>query len=137
MKTKSRKLQDKLWELCKQVVRKRDGGTCTSCGSTGLEGSNQQTGHFIPSSTCGAYLRYDLRNLHVQCMPCNVHKGGNGAIFYRALELKYGRPFVDKLFTDKAVSIKADIMFYQDKIYEFERYLAMSKKELDKMTRTL
>lgn len=137
MKTKSRKLQDKLWGLCKQVVRKRDGGTCISCGATGCEGVNQHTGHFIPSSTCGAYLRYDLRNIHVQCMSCNKWKGGNGALYFKALEQKYGRPFIDKLFADKEVSIQADTLFYEDKIYEFERYLAMSKKELDKMTRTL
>jgi len=70
-------------------------------------------------------------------MPCNVHKGGNGAIFLRAIEKKYGREMADRLFKDKNVTVKADTLFYDDKIYEFERYMDMTKRELIAITKGL
>ena len=39
-KTPLEKAKGKLWELCKQLVRKRDGHSCVSCGKTGLVGSS-------------------------------------------------------------------------------------------------
>jgi len=58
-------------------------------------------------------------------------------MFYRALVTKYGQAFVDGIFRDKDKYAKADKMFYDDKIYEFERYLKMSKRELLKVTKEL
>lgn len=100
-------IQDKIWELCKKIIRYRDGSTCYTCGATGLMGSNQQTGHFIPDSVSGAYLRYDLRNLAVQCLVCNTHRGGMGAEFYRRKLADMGQKWVDDLFADKNLSVKA------------------------------
>lgn len=136
-KTPVQKKKEKLWELCKEVVRKRDGNVCVICGASGLIGSNWHTGHLIPSSVCGAHLRYDLRNLHSNCYKCNVQCGGNGAMYYRALERKYGKTFVEKIFLEKNKSIKADILFYEDKIYEFESYKTMTKRQLLTITKGL
>ena len=45
-KTSSTKaLKVKLWELCKQIIRKRYGNTCYTCGKSGLSGSSWQIGH--------------------------------------------------------------------------------------------
>lgn len=136
-KTPIQRKKEKLWELCKHVVRKRDGDICVSCGAVGLTGGNQQTGHLIPSSTCGALLRYDLRNLGVQCYACNINKGGNGALFLRAVEKKYGREMVERLFEEKKEKVKLDELFLEDKLYEFSRYLTMSKRELIEITKGL
>jgi hypothetical protein len=135
-KTPTEKAKEKLWELCKQVVRKRDGDKCISCEKFGLVGSNQHTGHFIPSSTCGAYLRYYLKNLFVQCYNCNINLGGNGAYFTRELVKRYGQEYVDILFALKVekAGMKADILFYNEKIAEFEGYLKLSKKQLQEIT---
>jgi len=81
-------LKKKLWELCKQACREQYGNVCYTCGRTGLEGSGWHTGHFIPSSVCGALLRYDLRNLRPQCYSCNINAGGNGAIFSKRMDEK-------------------------------------------------
>lgn len=137
-KTPLQKSKDELWDLCKEVIRKRDGDICTSCGAQGLVGRNWQTGHFIPSSTCGAYLRYELRNLHSQCYYCNMNLGGNGAIFYKELVKKYSQKFVDTLFELKETKkgMQADILFYQDKIQEYEQYRTFSQKKLQKITRS-
>lgn len=106
-KTDAAKTKAELWELCKKIVRFRDGSNCYTCAATGLQGSNQQTGHFIASSICGAYLRYDLRNLRVQCMRCNVRLSGNGAVFYDNLRRDFGQEYVDQLFLDKQKTVKA------------------------------
>src|ERR1044071_1001870 len=106
-----RQLKTQLWERCKQLVRERDKGVCQACGATGLEGSNAQTSHLIPSSVCGAFLRYDLRNLYLCCMRCNIHLGGNLAELYRAVLARRGQTFVDELYRDKRRITKLDRLF--------------------------
>lgn len=125
-----KKLKEELWELCKKIVRARDGNVCIICGKSNLEGSGWHTGHFLPSSTCGAYLRYDLRNLHSSCYNCNINLGGNGAMFYKILVSKFGQDFVDRLFVDKQKIIKADEIFYNSKINEYEKIQDWDKDKL-------
>ena len=117
------KLKRKLWELCKEYIRKRDGNQCMSCGKTGLSGSGWHTGHLIPDAACGAYLRFDPRNLYSQCYYCNINLGGNGAALLRYVEQKHGKDFVDKLFADKQNIVKADKHFYEQKIQEYKQLL--------------
>lgn len=124
------KLKDKLWELCKFLVRKRDGTKCTSCGKEIGANSNKHTGHLIPSASCGAYLRYDLRNLHLQCYYCNMNLGGNGAEYLRNLIERYGQGFVDSIFRDKNIIVKADSIFYNNLIEQYTELKKLSKKKL-------
>lgn len=79
------KAKDKLWKLCKQITLKRHGNDCYTCPSKDLQGSNCQLGHFISSSICSTELRYDLRNLRIQCFACNIHKSGNWPVFEKNL----------------------------------------------------
>ena len=58
----------KLWKTLKQILEVRDGDVCISCGATGITGHNKHGGHFLPSASCGGFLRYDLRNVHSQCL---------------------------------------------------------------------
>ena len=118
-----KKLKAKLWELCKQIIRKRYGNTCYTCGAKDLQGSNWHTGHFLPSSTCGNYLRYDLRNLRPQCYRCNISLSGNGSSFYRNLVARDSQAYVDQLFKDKEVIVKADAHFYQNLIDQYEKLI--------------
>lgn len=60
-----------------------------------------------------------------------------GAVYIRELERRYGREWVDRLYADKNVSIKADILFLDDKVREYQRYLEMSKRELLEITKGL
>jgi hypothetical protein len=134
MKKSLAPLKKKLWELCKELVRKRDGKVCVVCGKAIATKAGWHTGHFIPSSTCGAYLRYDLRNLHSSCYNCNINLGGNGALFYRSLEARYGKEFVEAIFRDKNKSVKADIIFYTEKIEQYKELTKLSRKKLTKYT---
>lgn len=118
MKTKKPKkltigqIQKRLWEHCKRIIRDiyiRSDGTwiCYTCGKVIRSTQDAHTAHFIPKSVCGAYLKYDLRNLRVCCMACNVWLGGNQAFYYRNLIQNEGQEYVDQLFIDKQKSVKA------------------------------
>lgn len=128
--TPLKKLKKALWELCKQIVRKRDGNSCFICGKANLEGAGWHTGHFVPSSTCGVFLRYDLRNLHSSCYYCNINLGGNGAMFYRRLEEIYGKDFLESIFRDKQLTTKADSFFYEDKIKKYQEISEWDKVQI-------
>ena len=117
------KIKKKLWELCKQLIREKYGNTCYTCGKSGLSGSNWHTGHFIPDAASGAYIRYDLRNLRPQCYNCNVNHGGAGAEYYRRMVEREGQKYVDKLFEDKNVTIKA-----------YDHYLMLIDKYTDMLS---
>ena len=139
IKRKSRttlaKLKDKVWLLLKQILDIRDGDTCISCGATGLRGHNKHGGHFIPSSSCGGFLRYDLRNVHNQCATCNLFRNGAGAEYTLNLQKKYGNKFVEQIIQDKQRSIKLDAN-YLDGLHNF--YLTLlpkDKKQLEAFTK--
>ena len=127
-KTPEAKLREKLWELCKQIIRKRyinkDGTwNCFTCGKRIDEPAKAQTGHFIPSAAGGAFLRYELRNLRIQDYYCNINLGGNGTEFYKRLVEAEGQEYVDQLFRDKQKIIKADIIWLQSKLTEYEKLI--------------
>lgn len=102
-------------------IRKRDskypdriGGYCFDCGEW-AEGQQFQCGHFEPSGSSGAILRYHPMNMHGQIGKCNVHyQQEHVKINYTmAMIRKYGQDKVDKLRQLKNKSIKADIIFYE------------------------
>lgn len=118
-------LKTKLWELCKQIIRlkyaNQDGTwNCYTCGKIIDEPAKAQTGHFIASSVCGAFLRYDLRNLRIQDYYCNINCGGNGAVYYQKLVEREGQEYVNQIFKDKQITIKADEWWFKNKISEYE-----------------
>lgn len=119
------KLKEKLWNECKRIVRKTYikndiYWNCFTCDRVIDEPAKAQTGHFLPSSTCGASLRYDLRNLRIQCYNCNINQGGAGADFYRKLVEENGQEYVDQIFRDKHKTIKADQWWYQEMIDKYK-----------------
>lgn len=124
-KTEVAKLKDKLWDLCKAIIRKqyeREDGTwtCYTCENHISTPGNAHTSHFIPDAACGAYLRYDLRNLRVTCFHCNINLGGNGSSFYKHLVENEGQEYVDQLFKDKHVTVKADKWWYMEMIESYK-----------------
>ena len=120
-KTKNplKKARKELWELCKQIIRKRYGNVCYTCGAKELSAGNWHTAHFIARSICGLYLRYDLRNLRPGCYRCNISLAGNGAAFYRNLVAREGQEYVDAIFADKERLTKLTPAFLAEKIAEY------------------
>lgn len=113
-------VQRKLWELCKQIIRKRYGNSCYTCGASGLMGSNWHTGHLWAKASLGASLKYDLRILRPQCYKCNIHHGGAGAVFYASMLANHGEKYMRDLERDKQVSVKA-LDHYLSLIDEYQK----------------
>jgi len=109
-------LQRKIWELCKQIIRKRYSNVCYTCGKTGLIGLNWHTGHLWAKGSLGAYLKYDLRVLRPQCYGCNIHRSGMGADFYRKMLKEIGQEKMDELERDRQKIVSAYDHYL--KIYE-------------------
>jgi len=122
-------LKAELWELCKQIVRKRyiqKDGTyeCYTCSRRIDTPSKAHTGHCVPSAVGGALLRYDLRNLRVQDYYCNINLGGNGAIYVMKLRKELGAAEIDRMLALKNKSVKADVIFYMRLIEEYKEILS-------------
>lgn len=118
------KIQRELWELCKQITRKKYGNVCYTCPARDLSGSNWHTGHMLAKASVGAYLKYDLRLLRPQCYACNIHRGGNGAEFYRRMAQIEGQEYVDQIFKDKQITVKA----YDHYLELLEKYKKLNEE---------
>lgn len=116
------RLQRKLWELCKQIIRKRHGNTCYTCGQRGLIGSNWHTGHMWPKASLGAYLKYDLRVLRIQCYNCNINLGGNGARYYEKMLKEIGKDEMEKLQRDRQKLVRA-YEHYEKLLSDYQKLL--------------
>lgn len=122
------KLQKILWEECKRIIRYKyrlkgaqnapETWECYTCGKIITDKKNAHTAHFIAKAVCGAFLKYDLRNLRICCMMCNVWLGGNGSLYYRNMVEREGQEYVDILFKDKERSIKA----YDHYLWQLQEY---------------
>jgi len=120
-KSSIRKLKDKLWSITRQIIIKQYGTTCYCCGAPNLSGSNLHIGHFIPSSVCSAEFRYSLDNLRPSCYRCNIHLSGNWVAYEE--HLKRDGIDVDELKRkNKQSTVKADSLWYEAKIREYEAF---------------
>lgn len=135
-KTKIAKAKEKLWKALKKVIDIRDGPNCISCGAAGLVGHNKHGGHFIPSSSCGGFLRYDLRNVHNQCATCNLFRNGAGAEYTLTLQKKYGKKFVEQIVKDKNETIKLDLDYVERMTEYYQSLQDYKKKDLIELTKT-
>lgn len=112
-------LQRKLWDECKRIIRAKYGNSCYTCPAKNLSGSNWHTGHLLAKASLGAYLKYDLRLLRPQCYACNIHHGGQGAIFIENMRRIEGNEYVNKILEDRQVTVKA-YDHYQNLLNEYE-----------------
>jgi hypothetical protein len=129
------KAKDRLWKTLKKVIDIRDADICVSCGTRGLVGANKHGGHFIPSSSCGGFLRYDIRNVFNQCASCNLFRNGAGAEYTLALQKKFGLEFVEQIIRDKQKSIKLDVDYVEGMTEFYESLLTKPQKQLLKITK--
>ena len=94
------KLKKKAWKLFSQYIRQKYaiGGyvRCITCGKHGLI-AEFHAGHFIHGNTKKTY--FDERNVHPQCVGCNMYRSGHLAIYAIRLEELYGRGILQKLET--------------------------------------
>jgi len=58
-------------------------------------------------ASLGAYLKYDLRVLRIQCYNCNINRGGAGADFYARMLREIGEEKMALLQKDRQVLVKS------------------------------
>jgi len=135
-KTPLAKAKTKLWKSLKVLLDIRDGPVCISCEAEGLVGANKHGGHFIPSSSCGGFLRYDLRNVFNQCATCNLFRNGAGAEYTLALQKRFGNKFVEDIIKDKQMGIKLDVQYVSGLSEYYDSLHKLDQKQLIKLTKT-
>lgn len=124
------KLKKDLWELCKQIIRKRYGllnGTwlCYTSGRLIIDPRDAHTGHFIHSSLCSVELRYDLNNLRIQSYDQNINKNGNTLEYEENLIRDHGKEYVEELKQrNRDTKGKSyGVVWYLNKIEEYTELL--------------
>jgi len=92
----ARRIAQRATNAC--VLARDHGLPCISCGKTG-EGA-YHAGHY---RSCGSapHLALDLRNIHRQCAPCNLHLHGNLIEYRKGLIARFGEDFVLTLEADE------------------------------------
>ena len=131
MKSPLKKEKDKLWQLCRQIIKSKYPHQCYTCGKRLVDGTQDfHIGHFISSSICSTELRYDLDNLRPQCSGCNVWKSGNWLAYEEHLKEEKGQEFIDRLKQKnyQTKGKKYDILWYTSKIQVYENLLTRQNK---------
>jgi 5-methylcytosine-specific restriction endonuclease McrA len=84
----------KAWNVFSKWIRERDNYTCITCGKKG-RGSFMHAGHYI--SRKHSATMFNERNVHAQCMNCNMWGYGNMGVYTLKLQEKYGAEIVKDL----------------------------------------
>lgn len=86
-----KKLADKYFSI---FIRTRDDGVCFTCGVK-KPINEMQAGHFF--SRAKLAVRYHEKNVHCQCVRCNIFLKGNTAVYAAKLAQKYGEGILSEL----------------------------------------
>lgn len=125
-----KKLKQILTKLSHDFVRERDsimppniGGYCFTCGML-ASGSNFQSGHYEPSSTCGALLRWHPLNMHGQCgYKCNINRHGQ-----QKMANEYTMRMISLYGLEKVQELRA----MKNRLIQCDRYFLTSMIDLYK-----
>jgi len=98
--TPYKKLKKRVEHYCNKYIRLRDTlphgwGQCCSCRKIIIRGD---AGHFIGKGFGGSSgVRYDERNINLQCRSCNRYQEGNKLEYRKFMLNKYGQAVIDEL----------------------------------------
>jgi hypothetical protein len=94
IKTRSERLKDAQRWFNKYIRLRDEPFACISCGR--FHAGQYHAGHYL---TVGAHpeLRFDERNCHKQCAPCNNHLSGNIHGYRKGLLDRHGQAILDWL----------------------------------------
>ena len=101
MKRKEKKnpikgLKRRAWEAFSRFIRLRD-PLCVTCGAPTAHAGHYQNNSERKQDLGGNSLWYDERNVHGQCVGCNLFKSGNLAAYAIFLEKTYGVGILQEL----------------------------------------
>ena len=94
IKTRAEWLREAQYEF-NRYIRLRDADKpCISCQR--FHSGQYHAGHYRSVGSCPE-LRFEERNVHKQCAPCNNHLSGNAIEYRRGLVARYGHDLVEWL----------------------------------------
>ena len=121
------KIKKKVWSIFSKYIRTRDSingyCTCYTCGDVKPIGECH-AGHYIHGNTKPTY--FDTRNVHAQCVKCNMYLSGNLTRYAIHLEEEYGRGILQELEIKSngkvfsRVELLALVEVFKQKIREIE-----------------
>lgn len=123
----------KLDRIFSEYVRRRDSdkhtgyGRCISCGRI-IHWRDSDAGHYVNRQHMS--LRYDERNVHLQCRKCNRFMESNAVGYTQSIIKKYGIKILDYLHIKQRSVCKFSEYEYKDMI---KRYTAKVKLLRDEM----
>lgn len=129
---KIRTLKNKLWALFSQYIRRRhadDNGNaaCVTCGDV-KHWKYQQAGHYVAKQK-GLAVYFEERNVHVQCLACNVFKDGNPDQYALFMIKTYGPTILEELDSQRKQIRQIKRAEYMDLIADYQERL----KKLEKL----
>lgn len=121
------KLDADLWKLFSLYIRKKNMDWkgfvyCFTCGKY----ENYKlvdAGHYIPKAISGSVLKFEPRNVNVQCQGCNRILRGNYAVYKQKLIEKYGQGIIEQLNSLRGQSLT--YTDYKDKIKYYSQWLKL------------
>jgi hypothetical protein len=112
---------DRVYSLYIRLKYAKDGlCRCVTCGKV-LHFKDIQNGHY--ESRIHTALRWDDRNCHPQCMPCNVFKHGNMPEYALFMIKTYGEDILNQLSREKHQSIKLERLWLIAEIKKYKEIL--------------
>lgn len=104
-------------------IRARDEGlACVSCGRS--SGCKVNAGHYL-STKAHPELRFDEKNVHLQCEHCNCHLSGNQVNYRKGLIERFGVEVVDYLEGPHELK-----KYTVDELWDIEKQYKQKLKEL-------
>ncbi len=100
---------------------------CITCGCVKHYKLGMQNGHF--QSRRFMATRYDEQNCSVQCVACNMFRGGEQYRFALALDAKYGSGTAEELQYKARQIQKFSRVDYEEKISYYKEAVKNLKKE--------
>lgn len=120
----------KLDRIFSEYIRRRDSrngyGKCISCGKI-VHWKDADAGHFVNRKHMS--LRYDEKNVNLQCRACNRFDEGNMLGYSVGIVKKYGSDVLDYLAAKKRNSCKISPVTYVEMIKHYQDKINASKKD--------
>jgi hypothetical protein len=111
-----------------KYVRERDKGKpCISCGCNYSD--DFDAGHFYPSSKFTS-IKFDLDNIHGQCIQCNRYKEGNFEMYSLNLPNRIGIDNYNKLVKRAKNSKKVVKKWNREELKAIQKEINVKMKEL-------
>lgn len=112
----------KAWSILSDYVRCRDFvlyGRCVATGEKIMEWRDTDAGHFYTMAGHGALIGFSHLNIHAQSKMSNkLSSASDGLYFADTLKERYGKDILDTLRDMKNQTVKADDIYFLQKIKE-------------------